>query len=386
MKYLPLICSALLRRPTETILTFLAVTAGFILFASMMGLNVTYQRAIEGAREDRLIVVSRFPATLGGLPIGLEERLRSVPGVAAAGAWASVCGHYGAEQQFTCIYNVDDGMQAAFPFPIDPVDWNLLMNTLDGMLVSRKAAQAMNLRVGDILTVAVGAGVRGDGSNSWPFKVIGIVPDSPEWRHGYKVGNLKYFQNNRPLELQGLIGGFRLGLTDSDHVNEVTRRIDRFFANSGTPTQSFSAREDAANSYRSVVDMALLTRLVAGAGLFLIVYLSANVIARAVQERTAEFGVLQAIGFTRIQLMALVCAEAAIPCLLGAAVGTWLAAMLTTVPNRWLPAGVDIPEATVSSAVFGAALGAAAVLALFSSALPILMLWRRRPAELLAAS
>ena len=61
MKYLPLIAAALWRRPVETILTFLAVTAGFMLFASMMGLNVTYRRAVEGVPDDRLLVVPAFP-------------------------------------------------------------------------------------------------------------------------------------------------------------------------------------------------------------------------------------------------------------------------------------------------------------------------------------
>jgi hypothetical protein len=60
--------------------------------------------------------------------------------------------------------------------------------------------------------------------------------------------------------------------------------------------------------------------------------------------------------------------------------------MLTAVPNRWFPKGFDIPEATVSATVFVEAACAAVLLALVSSILPILMLWRRRPAELLAAS
>jgi len=387
MKYLPLIAAGLWRRPVETILTFLAVTAGFTLFAAMAGLNVTYQRAVEGAREDRLIVVSRFPGTFGGLPMSLEEQLRRVPGVAAVGAWASICGHYGAEHKFICVYNMDDGMREAFPYPIDSSHWKQLQGTLDGMLISAKAARNWNLSVGDVVPIAVGAGVRGDGSLSWPYEVVGIVPeDSPEWPRGFRVGNLKYFQNNRPLDQQGMVGGFRVSLTDPEQVNEVARRIDRTFANSGTPTQSFSAREDAANSARSVVNMALLTRLVAAAGLLMIGYLTANVIARGVEERTAEFGVLQAMGFTRMQLIGLVGAEAAIPCVLGAELGACLAAMLAGLPHSWLPAGFNIPEATVSGGVFVAAACVAAVLALISSALPILGLWRRTPAQLLAAS
>jgi putative ABC transport system permease protein len=387
MKYLPLIAVGLWRRPVETLLTFLAVTAGFTLFAAMEGLNVTYERAVQGARADRLIVVSRFPSTSGGLPIALEEQLKRLPGVAAVGAWASICGHYGADQKFICIVNMDEGAREAFPFPIDSSHWNELESSLDGMLISEKAAKNWNLSIGDIVPIVVGAGVRGDGSLSWPYKVIGIVPaEAAEWPRGFRVGNLKYFQNNRPVASQGAIGGFRVSVTDSGQVNDVARRIDRFFANSGTPTQSFSAREDAANSARSVVDMALLTRLVAAAGLLMIGYLTANVIARGVEERTAEFGVLQAVGFTRTQLMGLVCMEAAIPCVLGAELGAGVAALLSSVPHSWLPAEFNFPEATVSVGVFIAAACAAAVLALFSSALPILMLWRRTPAQLLAAS
>jgi len=362
----------------------LAVTAGFTLFASMIGLNVTFQRAIEGARADRLIVITRFPLGAGsGLPIALRDQLARIPGVASVGGWASVCGHYGAEHQFACVYCADDGMLAAFPFPIGPAQWRRLMTTLDGVLVSGKAAQRRGVRAGDVFTLAVPAGVRADGSNTWPFKVLAIVPDSPEWSHGYMVGNIRYFENNRPLESRGLIGGFRLGLSSPGRANEIARGIDHSFANSGTPTQSLSARADAENSARSSVDLALLTRLVALAGLFMILFLTANVLARSIAERIPEFGILQAIGFTNLRLAGLVFVEAAIPCLLGALAGTALAAALTNLPGRFLPPGFAIPAATVSPAVYMWSLVAASVLALISSWWPLLKLRQRHPAELL---
>lgn len=321
---------------------------------------------------------------MNGLPIALRDRLERFSEVSAVGAFASVCGHRGNEQRLTCVFCADNGMRAAWPFPVAPAQWSQLMSTLDGVLVSRKAAQTQNLKEGDVFTVAVAAGVRADGSNSWPFKVLAIVPDHPEWSHGYMVGNLHYFQNNRPPESQGIVGGFRVALTNPDHANVIANQIDRFFANSGTPTQSVSARADAENSARSSVNMALLTRLVAGAGLFMIFFLTANVIARSVTERTAEFGVLQAMGYTNLRLIGLIFAEAAIPCLSGAALGTWIAATLTALPPKLTPQGLGIPEATISPSVFAWSLGVAVVLALGSSAFPWLKLWRRRPAELLA--
>jgi len=384
MKYLPLVWAGLLRRPTEAIFTWLAVTAGFTLFASMIGLNVTYQRAIEGARADRLMVVSRFFTVLSGLPIALRDPLERFPGVSAVGAWASVCGHHGDEHHFACVFCVDNGMRDAWPFPIASAQWGQLMATLDGVLVSHKAAQRWNLKEGDVFSIIVGAHVRADGSNNWPFKVLAIVPDDPEHSRGYLVGNLKYFQNNRPVDSQSSVGGFRLAVSDPEHANAIARKIDRVFANSGTPTQSVSSRADAENSARSSVNMALLTRLVAGAGLFMILFLTANGIARSVRERIPEFGVLQAIGFTHRRLIGLVFAEAAIPCLLGAALGTAIAAALTGLPTKLVPQGLGIPQATVSPSVFVGSLGAAAVLALISSAYPLVRLSRRHPAQLLA--
>ena len=41
MKYWPLIWSALVRKPVEGLLTFLAVAAGFTLLSLMIGMNLT---------------------------------------------------------------------------------------------------------------------------------------------------------------------------------------------------------------------------------------------------------------------------------------------------------------------------------------------------------
>jgi putative ABC transport system permease protein len=383
MKYFPLVWSSLARRPAEAIFIWLSVTAGFTLFASMIGLNVTYERAIANARTDRLWVNTRFFSVLNGLPIALREQLGMFPGVSSVGTFASVCGHHVDEHHFACVFCVDNGMREAWPFPVNSLQWGRLTAVLDGVLVSRKAAQKWDLREGDVFTVIVGAGVRADGLNGWPFKVLAIVPDDPEWPNGYILGNLAYFQNNRPLEGQGIVGGFRLGLSDPAHASQIASGIDQFFANSGTPTLSISARADAENSARSSVDLALLTALIAGAGLFLVLFLTANGISRSVAERIPEFGVLQAIGFTNSRLVAMVFAEAAIPCLLGAVLGTSIAAALTSIPAKMLPAAFGVPEGTVSLSVLAMSLGAALVLASVSSAIPLMKVSRRHPAELL---
>jgi hypothetical protein len=59
MTYLPLIGSALWRKPVEAVLVWLAVTAAFTLFGLMAGLHLTYDHLIASSRMDRLDVSAR---------------------------------------------------------------------------------------------------------------------------------------------------------------------------------------------------------------------------------------------------------------------------------------------------------------------------------------
>ena len=77
-------------------------------------------------------------------------------------------------------------------------------------------------------------------------------------------------------------------------------------------------------------------------------------------------------------------AEVAIPTLLGAAVGTGLGAAAAAVNARLIPASaLSLPPATVTARVLGLALGAAIVLALLCSAIPLLRLRCLDPAVVL---
>ena len=55
MKYLPLIWSAVMRKPTRTILTLLSVTVAFTLFGLMIGFNNTIDQVEARARPDRSV-------------------------------------------------------------------------------------------------------------------------------------------------------------------------------------------------------------------------------------------------------------------------------------------------------------------------------------------
>ena len=105
-------------------------------------------------------------------------------------------------------------------------------------------------------------------------------------------------------------------------------------------------------------------------------FLTANGIAQAVRERIAEFATLKTIGFSDRGVIALVFAEAAVPCLLGAAMGVGLAFVLTKLLPSLVPAGDGVPIPIMTPMVLVWATLCAAVVAFASSALPALRLKR----------
>ena len=122
------------------------------------------------------------------------------------------------------------------------------------------------------------------------------------------------------------------------------------------------------------MDIASVDRQIAMAGMFMVLFLTANGIAQAVRERFTEFATLKTIGFSDTGVIALAFAEAAIPCLLGAGLGLGLAATISNVMPLLLPPGQGLPIPTMTVMVFVWAAICASAVALISAALPALRL------------
>lgn len=163
----------------------------------------------------------------------------------------------------------------------------------------------------------------------------------------------------------------------------MAERIDRLFANSPNPTYSQTEKMIYAPGEQGAADQAR-ARKVAVIGLLMILFLTANVIANSVRERFVEFAALRTMGFRPGVLAALVAAEAAIPCLLGAAAGLGLAAVLGPLIPKLLPPNYGIPLPTIAPRVILWAVGASVLMAGLSAAWPILRLSRLDVAAVLS--
>ena len=378
MKYLPLVWSGLWRKPVEALLMWLAVSAAFTLFGLMTGLHATYDRIVESSRLDRLDINARFPgASPTGilLPIAVRNQIARIEGVSAVAPYFWLWGYYQEPHKRARVIAVDADMRAAWSeLPMTKAQWDELFETPTGVFISRGPAARLGLKAGDPLPLITPPGTRADGAAAWEFHVLGVVPDDP-LSGPYILGNLGYVDQSRPLDQQGYAWGFRVAVRDATQANLVSLKIDRLLANSSTPTLTIPDKVSAMDAVNSGISVASKTWPVAGAGIFMILLLTANGIAQSVRERTPEFAVLKTVGYRDTTLMALVFAEAAIPCLAGALLGLGLAAALTRLPMRYLPADLaQLPMPTLSPAVLAGTLGCALLLALASAMIPMLRL------------
>lgn len=379
MKFLTLIWAAIWRKPVRTIFTLLSVVMAFVLFGLMEGLEASYNHMIETARLDRVLIHARFG---GQLQLSQRDQIMRVPGVLRVGYWSFLGGYYQNPKNLAGAFMIDRGMGRIWTdFPISREQFDALQSSRTGVVMSRSLAMRWRRKVGDPFPLKSPANSRADGSNSWTFTVLDIVDDFPTLPGGYILGSYDYFDKARPLADQSKVDSFQVIVTDPDRAGEVSNAIDRVFANSTTPTRSVPERNRYQLTTQQGINIGFVTQAIAAAGLFMILFLTGNGIAQSVRERIAEFAVMKTIGFSDAGVMALVFAEAAVPCLMGAAIGLGIAAELVTFESRLLP-GVPLPYMSIS--VFAFAFAVAAAIAFVSAIAPALRLKRLDIATALA--
>jgi putative ABC transport system permease protein len=374
MKYLPLVWSSVMRKPARAILTLLSVMLAFTLFGLTIGMNATFAKVQEEARADRIYSDPRFVGGPSALPISIAAEIEKVPGVSMVSAESFVPGYHQDPKNRVFVQINDDKMSKVMTeWPIRPQQWQLIRDNRRGIIVSRMQADRWHLKVGDNFTIVAPVIKKADGTNSWTFQVVAITPDVAYMTQGYMQGNYDYLDKARVLADQGKVAEFRVQTTDPTKTADIAEKIDNMFASSATPIQSITEKA-ALDISNSGLDIAAVDREVALAGMFMVLFLTANGIAQAVRERFAEFATLKTIGFSDAGVIGLVFAEAAVPCLLGAGLGVALAALITKVMPGFLPPGQGFPLPTMTAMVFVWAAVCAAFVALASAALPALRL------------
>ena len=375
MRYLPLIWAAVMRKPMRAILTLLSVTVAFTLFGLMIGLNATFDTVAEKARADRIFTWPRFGGN--GVPVAVARQVAAIPGVKAVTAMNFLPGYVQDPKNQVFVLMVDQNVASVFgDYGVSPGQWNMVWKDRTGIVMSRMQAQRWHKKIGDTFTMISKQIKRADGKSGWDFKVLAIVDDIPQAGNGFLFGNYDYIDKAKPLADQGKVNEVDLLADDPSASSAVAERIDHAFANSATPMQTITEKLARSGNDFGGLDIKKITHGIALAGMFMVLFLTGNGIAESVRERFAEFATLKTIGFSDRAVTVMVVLESALPCILGAAFGVGIAAVLARQIPKLMPPGFGIPLPTISPVVILWAVVAAFAVALLSAVLPILRLNR----------
>jgi putative ABC transport system permease protein len=370
MKYLPLLWAGLRRRPARSILTLLSLVIAFLLVGLMTGLDASLAQFFDRARIDRIIVVARFG---GPLPIGYVEQIQRLDGVTEIAPSGVVGGYYQEPRNPVAITMTDARAARLQP------EWNIsaplfakLKRVQTGLIVSQMVAERYRWREGDVVPVQSPV-ARQDGAKLWTFNVVAIVPDNEFFPVGFAVGNYAYLDQAR-AEGKGTVRDIRLLVGDAGRAVQTGNAIEALFANSAVPVTALPERIAYETALSRVMNIDFFTRGVSAAALFMILFLTRNVIAQAVRERIPEFAVMKTMGFSERGISALVLTEAACLCLIGAGLGLLLAQATPNLLRRALPPTDTLLPVITPGVVAGVLICALVVAAV--SGLPVV--WRLR--------
>jgi putative ABC transport system permease protein len=367
MELLRLLLRNALRHKLRTVLTVIGVGVAVMAFALLQTVVTAWHAGVEASAANRLItrhaVSFVFP-----LPLSYRDRIAQIAGVnkVTYAVWFS--GVYIDKNQFFARLAVDsDSFFDVYPeFVIDREQFESFKRERNACIIGVDIAKRYNLKIGDIMPM------EGDVyPGQWEFVVRGIYyprdqttdPSSMMFHYRYVDERVRQEFPDRA----GQVGWYIVRIDDPANSAQISQEIDNLFANSRaeTKTETERAFQQSFLSAASAVITAMNIMSFVIIGIILLVL--GNTMVMSARERTHEFAVLKALGFSGGQLFLLLGGESMILSIAGSALGLALtlpavAGFQSALPKGWFPVFYIKPETIVIGCIAGFVVGLLAAL------------------------
>ena len=310
MKFARIIFANLLRKKVRLLLTIGSFAVALFLFAFLAVVNDAFQsrrrcrrRRSPGGHQPHLHHQS--------IPLSYRDKILRIPGVKVITHNNWFGGIYQDEKNFFPQFVIDpENQRQVFPELVVPDDqWNAFVKDRQGAIVGARTAERFDWKIGDripIKTTLYGGG-------SWEFNIDGIYhgkrPQDDETQFWFQWD---YFQENVPQGIKGQVGWYVLRLDSPDDAVRVSKAIDAEFANSPYETKTQTESAFAASWVKQFGNIKFLIITIGTVVFFTLLLVTGNTMAISVRERTPEFAVFKAIGYSDRAVLFFVLAESLI--------------------------------------------------------------------------
>ncbi len=330
MKYSRLIFANLFRKKARLILTIGSFAVALFLFTFLAVVKGAFSRGTELAGADRLVVINRA-GLIQVIPLAYDEKILRIPGVKAVTHNNWFGGVYQDEKNFfpQFVIDVENQRQVMTEMRVPDDQWNTFVGDRQGAIVGATLAKRFGWKVGD--RVPLKNALYGP-TKTWEFNIDGIYKnDHPGGDESQFWLQWKYFDENVPAVIKGMIGWYVLKLDSPDDAVRVAKAIDTEFANSSTETKTETESAFQAGFAKQLGNIEFLILTIGSVVFFTLLLVTGNTMAISIRERTSELAVLKAVGFTDRFVLFFVLGESLVIALIGGLLGLSLAVVAIPV-------------------------------------------------------
>jgi len=378
MKFRGLILANLFRKKIRLLLTVGSFAVALFLFAFLAAVKGAFSRGVEVAGADRLVVINRV-TIIQPLPLAYRDRIARIPGIQAITHNNWFGGVYQEEKNFFPQFVIDvENQRKVFPELIVPEDqWQNFLKDRQGAIVGARTAKRFGWKIGDRIPIK-----NSFYTSIWEFNIDGIY-------HGKEAKDDEtqfwfqwdYYQERAPERWKGMVGWYVLRVNNPDDAPRIAKAIDAEFANSPYETRSETESAFAAGWVKQFGNIEFLIVTIGTVVFFTLLLVTGNTMAISVRERTAELGVLKAVGFSDRFVLFLVLSEVLLIAGLGGALGLFLAKL--AIPGLNLALNGLLPYVILPATVLLGGMGFALAVGVVSGLLPALGAMRLRVVDAL---
>ncbi len=299
MNDLALVGAGLGRKKVRTALLVLSVFVAITVFAVLASFQSAVSGSMGGAQGDRLMVSNRISFTQN-LPFTHVERVRAVDGVADASYSQYVGAYFREPRNFLLAFAVEpESWLRIHPELLTPPDQlAAFASQRDSVMVGRSIADRFGWSVGDQIPISSHMWTRQDGARTWPVIIRAIYDGAGDSASTEQMFMHYDYLDAGRTSATGEISYVHIMPASGDKVDQIAAAIDATFANSAAETRTTSEQGFYAAFVEQQGSIGLMVVSVAAAGLFTSLLIVANAMMRSIRERSGEFAVMRAIGFT----------------------------------------------------------------------------------------